>query len=82
MVLMVLPFSPRDAVNHGSLHFLAGFQNAEPDPVSIPTHVSSAVLSGLWAFWKISMPVVTRFVLALKCIIFAEHAAGSPSGSL
>jgi hypothetical protein len=36
MVLVVLPLSPRDAVNHGSFHFLVGFQNAEPDPVSYP----------------------------------------------
>jgi hypothetical protein len=36
MVLVVLPLSPRDAVNHGSFDFLVGFQNAEPDPVSYP----------------------------------------------
>jgi hypothetical protein len=54
MVLVVLPLSPRDAVNHGSFHFLVDFQNAEPDPVSIPTHVSSAVLSGITRLWKIT----------------------------
>jgi hypothetical protein len=36
MVLVMLPLSPRDAVNHGSFHFLVGFQNTEPDPVSYP----------------------------------------------
>jgi hypothetical protein len=36
MVLVVLPLSPRDAVNYGSFHFLFCFQNAEPNPVSYP----------------------------------------------
>ena len=33
MVLVVLPFGLRDAVNHGVFHFLVGFRNAEPDPI-------------------------------------------------
>ena len=36
MVLVMLPLSRRDAVNHGSFHFLVGFPNAEPDPVPYP----------------------------------------------
>jgi hypothetical protein len=36
MVPVVLPLSPRDAVNYGSFHFPGGFQNAEPEPVSHP----------------------------------------------
>jgi hypothetical protein len=36
MVLVVLPLSLRDAVNHGPFHFLVDFQNADPDPVSYP----------------------------------------------
>jgi hypothetical protein len=36
MVLVVLPLSLRDAVNHGLFHFLVDFQNADPDPVSHP----------------------------------------------
>jgi hypothetical protein len=34
--LALSALSPRDAVNHGSFHFLVGFQNAEPDPVPYP----------------------------------------------
>jgi hypothetical protein len=44
MVLVVLPLSLRDAVNHGPFHFLVDFQNADPDPVSYPdyaVHVSA-----------------------------------------
>jgi hypothetical protein len=36
MVLVVLPLSLRDAVNHGPFHFLVAFQNADPDLVSDP----------------------------------------------
>jgi hypothetical protein len=54
MVLVVSPLSPRDAVNHGSFLLLVGFLNAEPDPISYPTHVSSAVLSRITRLWKIT----------------------------
>jgi hypothetical protein len=39
-------------VNHGSFQFLVDFQHPEPDPGSIPTHVSSAVLSGINSFME------------------------------